>query len=84
MQFAASAPADEPTAPHSAVALPQSEPSTAPLGSPLCLDNARTAPEFWARGEYVAWAFSTGKLVEMAKEAYNSDLFNALLAFQDF
>lgn len=36
-------------------------------------------PQFWARGEYVAWALATGKLVEIGKEAYQSDQFNALL-----
>jgi hypothetical protein len=36
-------------------------------------------PQFWARGEYVAWAIATGKLVEIGREAYQSDQFNALL-----
>jgi hypothetical protein len=39
-----------------------------------------SGPQFWARGEYVAFLFGTGKLVEIGKEMYNSELFNSLLA----
>ena len=36
-------------------------------------------PQVWARGEYVFWAIGTSKLVDMGKEAYSSEQFNALL-----
>lgn len=39
-----------------------------------------TPPRVWASAEYVAWVIGTGKMVEAAKEACNSDLFNALLS----
>jgi hypothetical protein len=56
--------------------------AAAPLAvasSPLNAD-APSGPQFWARGEYVAFLFGTGKLVEIGKEAYNSELFNSLLS----
>jgi hypothetical protein len=71
----------------------QSDPSTIPLVDanqgylsetsstwcpPPTIDCAR-GPRCWANAEYVFWTIGTGKLVEAAKESYNSDLFNALL-----
>jgi hypothetical protein len=48
--------------------------------APLAACPAPPVPQFWARGEYVAFLFGTGKLVEIGKEMYNSELFNSLLA----
>lgn len=53
-----------------------SAPATAPF-TPLA---APSGPQFWARGEYVAFLLGTGKLLEIGKEMYNSELFNSLLA----
>lgn len=54
-----------------APALPQliQEPPTLPV-----------PPRVWASAEYVAFMIGTGKMVEVTKEAYNSELFNELLA----
>jgi hypothetical protein len=43
--------------------------------APYCAEQ----PRYYIRGEYVFWVIGTGKLVEMAQEAYNSNFFNALL-----
>lgn len=59
-----------------------------PAASPAPLEIANTplnvyapsGPQVWARAEYVGFLFGTGKLVEMGKEMYNSELFNSLLA----
>jgi hypothetical protein len=59
---------------------PIEQPRVAPLFvEPTADANSVDRPRYWLRGEYVFWAIGTGKMVEIAQEAYNSDLFNALL-----
>jgi hypothetical protein len=50
------------------------------INTPIPECATTSGSQLWARGEYVAWVVGTGKLVDMAKEAYNSQLFNSLLA----
>jgi Putative beta barrel porin-7 (BBP7) len=46
----------------------------------VCAAPPACGPQWWIRGEYVAWAIGTSKLVEMGMDSLNSDLFNGLLA----
>jgi Putative beta barrel porin-7 (BBP7) len=68
-----------------AVAAPAGRAQEGPPGIASCLPEPAVCaaeapgPAWWARGEYVFWAIGTGKLTEIAVEAYNSDQFNALL-----